>query len=164
MPAVLLAGLPGTGKSTLAAALAQHLNGHVLNKDVIRHAIFAPNHVTYSSEQDDLIQRFMTESAHHLWQSNPELWIFFDGRTYSKAAHRLAVPPHHTILCTAPESLIKQRLLLPHLAANRDWQLYERVRDQFEPIHEPHLILDSSEPLETNIQLALAYLTQCPQP
>ncbi|MBM3759516.1 MAG: AAA family ATPase [Acidobacteria bacterium] len=160
MPAVILAGLPGTGKSTLAAALAERLNGHVLNKDVIRHAIFGPAQVHYSSDQDDLIQQFMVAAAAFLWQTNPNLWILFDGRTFSKAAHRKAIPPHHTILCTAPESSIRERLMQPHLAANRTWQLYEQVREQFEPIVEPHLILDTSRPLHANLELALSYLTK----
>ena len=33
MPAVLMADLPGSGKTTLGQALASHLKGHVLNKD-----------------------------------------------------------------------------------------------------------------------------------
>ena len=38
---VIMAGLPGTGKSTLARALAQRLAGAVLDKDEIRAALFA---------------------------------------------------------------------------------------------------------------------------
>ena len=36
---VLMAGLPGTGKSTLARGLASRVDGAVLSKDEIRHAI-----------------------------------------------------------------------------------------------------------------------------
>ena len=39
---VLMAGLPGTGKSTLARELAAQTSGRVLSKDEIRHAIFLP--------------------------------------------------------------------------------------------------------------------------
>ena len=42
---VIMAGLPGTGKSTLAQALAQRLPGAVLDKDAIRAALFEPAHV-----------------------------------------------------------------------------------------------------------------------
>jgi len=42
MPSVLIADLPGTGKSTLAIALTSYFNGHVVSKDWIRLAIFGP--------------------------------------------------------------------------------------------------------------------------
>ena len=37
---VIFSGLPGTGKSTLCHALAAYAPGAVLNKDVIRQAVF----------------------------------------------------------------------------------------------------------------------------
>ena len=53
---VIMAGLPGTGKSTLARRLAQRLPGAVLDKDVIRAALFEPVHVEYSLAQDDFCE------------------------------------------------------------------------------------------------------------
>ena len=52
---VLMAGLPGTGKSTLARELAARTSGRVLSKDEIRHAIFLPDEIEYSTRQDDLL-------------------------------------------------------------------------------------------------------------
>ena len=39
---VLMAGLPGTGKTTLARELAQRTQGALLSKDEIRAALFSP--------------------------------------------------------------------------------------------------------------------------
>jgi hypothetical protein len=51
---VLVGGLPGTGKSTLAAALAEQLGWPVLRSDVIRRALAGldPGHPAGSGEED----------------------------------------------------------------------------------------------------------------
>src|SRR5437660_10233414 len=76
---VLMAGLPGTGKSTLARALAGRTSGRVLSKDEIRHAIFLPEEIEYSSRQDDYCLRLMLETAGYLLSQTPERLIFLDG-------------------------------------------------------------------------------------
>ena len=158
-----MAGLPGSGKTTLGQALASHLKGHVLNKDQIRLAIFGPNQVAYSTAQDDLIQTFMLEAAHSLWATHPKLWIVFDGRTYSRSYQRAQVNEKilnlKIILCTAYESSIRTRLLYPHPAANRDWALYLKVRESFEPIIEPHCVINTDQPPRLSLKQALTYLT-----
>lgn len=163
MPAVLMAGLPGSGKTTLAQSLATQLKGHVLNKDQIRLAIFGPNQVAYTASQDDLIQTFMLDAADSLWAADPMLWILFDGRTYSRACQRDQVreriPNLKILFCTAGESSIRKRLLEPHPAANRNWALYLKVRDNFEPISEPHCIINTDITPDLSLQQALTYLT-----
>ena len=50
---VLMAGLPATGKSTLARELGRRTSGRVLSKDEVRHALFLPGEIEYSTGQDD---------------------------------------------------------------------------------------------------------------
>ena len=45
---VLMAGLPGTGKSTLARELAARVAASVVGKDEIRHALFSARDLEYS--------------------------------------------------------------------------------------------------------------------
>ena len=54
MPIIALAGLPGTGKSTLARALSTALDAPVFDKDAVRAALYAPDRIEYSREQDEL--------------------------------------------------------------------------------------------------------------
>ena len=85
---VMMAGLPGTGKSTVARALAERIKGAVLDKDVIRAALFAPSHIEYSREQDDFCQAIMLQAAAYLLGKNPSLHVILDGRTFSRRYQR----------------------------------------------------------------------------
>ncbi len=79
-----MAGLPGTGKSTLARELAACTSGRVLSKDEIRHAIFLPEEIEYSTRQDDYCLQVMLETARYLLARNPARAIFLDGRPFSR--------------------------------------------------------------------------------
>jgi len=76
---VLMAGLPGTGKTTLARELASRLGSRVLNKDEVRHALFSADEIEYSSWQDDFCLHLMIETAGQLLQRDPNRFIFLDG-------------------------------------------------------------------------------------
>ncbi len=81
---IAMAGLPGTGKSSLAAALATNLPAIVLNKDIVRAALFLPEEIEYSQRQDDLVVNILLQVAEFYFQKNPDRFIIIDGRTFSK--------------------------------------------------------------------------------
>jgi len=60
---VIMAGLPGTGKTALAEALAQRLDGIVLSKDKVRAALFPLGAITYSSGQNDFCMSVLLMAA-----------------------------------------------------------------------------------------------------
>ena len=168
---VVMAGLPGTGKSTLAGALAQVGGGIVLDKDVIRSVLFPADYVEYSNEQDDFCQTLMLETAAYLIRRHPGLRIFVDGRTFSRkyqidgvieAAGRLNAA-WRIIECVCSEESARLRLedtRLSHPARNRSFELYRSLRAQFEPITVPKLVVDTDAPLEECVAAAGAYLEQ----
>ena len=81
---VIMAGLPGTGKSTLAQALALRLPGAVLDKDAIRASLFEPPYIEYSLSQDDFCGEVMLQTAAYLLSKHAELKVLLDGRTFSR--------------------------------------------------------------------------------
>src|ERR1051326_2149735 len=81
---VLMAGLPATGKSTLARELARRTSGRVLSKDDVRHALFLPGEIEYSTRQDDFSLQVMLETAAYLLVRDPGQKIFLDGRPFSR--------------------------------------------------------------------------------
>lgn len=168
---VLMAGLPGSGKTAVARALAARTSGRVLSKDEVRHAIFLPDEIEYSSQQDDFCLQLMLEIAGYLWSRNPKRTIFLDGRPFSRryqienvlAAAASLHQPWRLLECICSAETAKRRLSGSkvsgiHPAANRDYQLYLEVRARFETITHSKTVLDTDRPLETSLQQALTAL------
>lgn len=150
----------------MASLLAQHLGGHVLNKDLVREAMFGPDRVAYSVEQDDLVHAWMLDAARSLWQQDQQLWVMFDGRAYSRAYQREQVRAACQrqgqrlvqVYCYCSEETARKRVTRPHLAKNRNWELWLKLRREFEPIENPDITVDSDEPLEQGLERVLIYL------
>src|SRR4030081_3309441 len=81
---ILIAGLPGAGKTTLARELAHRTKGALLSKDEIRAALFSPEDIEYSVKQDDFVMEIMLEAVRFLLQKDPARKIVLDGRTFSR--------------------------------------------------------------------------------
>ena len=158
---VLMAGLPGTGKSTLARELAAHTSGRVLSKDEIRHAIFLPDEIEYSTSQDDCCQQVMLETAAYLLGRTPNRIIFLDGRPFSRryqienvirAADSLQ-QPWRILECACSDETARRRLAADeegggHPAGNRDYRLYVEVKARFEMILRAKTAIHTEQPLE----------------
>jgi len=169
---VLMAGLPGTGKTTLAQELARRTSGRVLSKDDFRHAIFSPAEIEYSSRQDDFVLQVMLETAGYLLSNDPAQKIFLDGRPFSRryqienvltAAISLH-QPWKIIECVCSQETARGRLEADsnggdHPAGNRDFQLYLEVKARFETITLTKDVIDTEQPLDDCIRKALEILT-----
>lgn len=166
---VLMAGLPGSGKSTLSRALAVELGGTVLDKDVIRAALFPPADVEYSTEQDEFVMRVMLKVAGYIFRKDPERYVFLDGRTFSRryqldraTGYADALGQQWRILeCVCSEESARERLSKceTHLAANRDFTLYIEVKNRSEEITHPKRVINTDQSLSECIASARAALT-----
>jgi predicted kinase len=170
---VIMAGLPGTGKSTVARELAHRLRGVVLDKDAIRAALFAPAQVEYSLTQDDFCQEIMLRTAAYLLAKDSEIPILLDGRTFSRRYQRQQViefcrqigTTWAILECVCTEQTALRRLAeamaqKTHPAANRTPELYHQIRNLWEPIDPPKLVLDTDSKLDSCVDVALVYLIE----
>lgn len=165
---VLMAGLPGTGKTTLARELAARTSGRVLSKDELRHALFSDDEIEYSSRQDDFCLQVMLETAGYLLQQDSSRIIFLDGRPFSRRYQidnvvNAATSLHQSwriLECVCSEDDAKQRLEQQamagkHPAGNRNFQLYLEVKSRFEAITLPKTVIDTGQSLQTCVEQAL---------
>jgi predicted kinase len=160
---ILMAGLPGTGKSTVARVLSPRLNAVVLSKDVVRHALFPPELIEYSTEQDDFVIELLLQTAGYLWKLRPKQIVILDGRTFSSVSQRghvieFAEKQHQEwriVECVCADDVARARLAQAdpehfHPAENRTPELYDEVKRRWEPITEPKIVVRTDAPLATD--------------
>ncbi len=169
---IAMAGLPGTGKSTLAQSIAQAVSGIVLNKDIVRAALFPPDLIEYSTEQDDFCMSILFQVATYMLQKNPQQYTILDGRTFSRHYQVRAIvelaeqlqTPLKVIECVCSDETAYKRLAKTtsdaHPADNRDYTLYLTIKARFEPIHEPKLVVNTDLDFDHCLEECLAYIQE----
>jgi predicted kinase len=175
---IAMAGLPGTGKSTLAAGLAAALGGVVLSKDVVRAALFPPPVLDYSAAQDDVAMAAVFAAARYVLAADPQRVVILDGRTFRKAAQvepllslgrDLGRPPL-VVECVCDAAAARARLDRDaasgaHPAGNRTGALHAAVSATAEPLTVPRLTLDTGSLTAADaLARAIAYVRQNPPP
>jgi predicted kinase len=171
---VQLAGLPGTGKSTLAAAIADRLGPGclVLDKDHVRHALFGTAHTDYSRAQDDFVISLLHLAAARHLADHADAIVILE-RTCTRAYQLADVAalaaragcPLAVIECVCPDHVARHRLAAArrlgcHLAANRDFALYQKLKAYAEPVAVPALRLHTDTPIGESAARALSYLAR----
>jgi predicted kinase len=168
---IAMAGLPGTGKSSIARVLAAEMGAVILNKDSIRAALFPPTEIAYSTEQDDFCVSIMLQVAGYLFGKNAHKVVILDGRPFAKRYQRAELArfaeahgiPLRIIECVCSDETARTRLerdiaAAAHLAGNRDYALYQAVKAGFEQIEEPRLVVNTDQDFATCVAECLAYL------
>lgn len=170
-------GLMGSGKSTIASALASELGLHRLSSDQVRKELASvPEHSRvlaaygtgiYSPESTAATYRELLARAEKALSAGQS--VIIDATFRSRAerdlcralAEKMSVPIC-IIRTTSPEGAIKQRLDL-RLSDSREvsdgrWELFQRQKEEFEQVgyDEPQQIsLDTSLPLHDTIDTVL---------
>jgi predicted kinase len=169
---IAMAGLPGTGKSSLAAGLSKEIGAVVLDKDRVRAVLFPPAVLDYSAGQDDICMAAIYQATGCILDTFPRQAVIVDGRTFLRAgqvqdllafaASRGETP--RLIECTCADEVAHGRLESDrvrgeHPAGNRSYALYQTLKATAEPITVPHLVLDTGQiPFDECLRRCLASL------
>jgi predicted kinase len=170
---IVMAGLPGTGKSTLAAALAEVMPAVLLDKDKLREGLIPADRIEYSRAQDDYIFELLLKAAK--FNLDRGRAVILDGRTFSRRyqVDRLQLfaaeykADLKIIECFCPEELALNRLQVDlqtgeHPAGNRTPELYLTLKTEAEPILLEHLQLKTDQGVEALVEICLNYLREPP--
>src|SRR5262249_16029311 len=139
----------------------------------IRHTLFDPRDVEYSSQQDDFCMEIMLQMARYIFKKDPRRYIFLDGRTFSRPYQlervlgftRKVAQPWSILECRCSDETAKQRLDPDncqrghHMAENRNYELYLRVKERYEEIIAPKTVIDTDRPLQQSLHVALEAVT-----
>lgn len=164
---VIVAGLTGTGKSTLARALGRRLGAAVISSDLTRKRLAgdrarsgpAPyEHGIYTGAMTARAYRKIIDEAEKRLAAGEGVVL---DATFQKAAHRRAVLEAAArrgasvalVYCHARASVTQKRLARRALeqrdVSDGNWDVYLKQKERFEPITEsaPRLAVDTEAPV-----------------
>jgi predicted kinase len=161
---IMVMGLPGSGKSYFAKKLAEKLEAVYISSDTIRNKMglrgkYMLNDKTYVYQQ-------MTKAALACIQNkqNAILDATFYLNRFREMIYSLSKDeecPLFLIMVNADEHVIQQRLSVPRKDSEADHQVYLKIKDQFEPLERPFLLLNSTnENLEEILLKANQYINR----
>jgi predicted kinase len=169
---IVFAGLPGTGKSSLARAVARELRAVYLDKDTIKDCALVLADKMKLDEARELAGPLSYELLVDLARDNLTLGlsVVLDSPAgyslYRDRVKQLARSLRTDLqliecICT-DERLLRQRVESPGpdqpVYRARDWAAYQRDREQFERLTERRLVVDTAETQALNVRKVLAYL------
>ncbi|NLJ48114.1 MAG: ATP-binding protein [Candidatus Atribacteria bacterium] len=170
---ILLVGPPGAGKSTIARAIAGVLDATILDRDEVRDAVFPPQDVDYSEEQNEIASQFTYKIAEYILRRNKNRILILDGRPHSKKSQirfveKLSMKVGHRlkiIYCWAPDNVICERLEQDIKKNNkmkyiRNPEKYFRIKNTFEEIENDHFKIDTSHPLNEIVEKIIKYIKE----
>ena len=164
LPAMaMVAGLPGTGKTTFSHKVATLLPAMHVSSDRVRRTLFrSPD---YSLAESAIVfQRAHELTELLLRQGTP---VVFDATSlqewqreplYAIAGRTDA--PLLIVWMDAPENVVRERLAArmqrPGGDSDADFRVYEKMRPDVEPVLRPHMVVDSSRETGTALRQVLA--------
>ena len=149
---VIVCGLPGVGKTTLAKELAPLIDAIHLSTDKIRKQLIQKP--TYHKQERELIYEVLLLIAKYLHIAGKNCILdatFNKEKSRKDVIKKLALPSDQVFIveCVCPEDLIISRLE----SRKNDWSdadinVYNKMKKIYEPVRGKHITADTSKPVK----------------
>jgi predicted kinase len=159
---IVVLGLPGTGKSYFAKKLSDRLGSVHINSDKLRNALHARGKYTIGDKLH--IYRAMAEETNRVLDEGKS--VIVDATFYKHemidlflALARDRATPIRFIKVEAEEALVRDRLQKQRTDSEADFQVYLKIKSEFDELRVPHVVIQSSvDNVQTMIESAIHYI------
>ncbi|WP_192350884.1 AAA family ATPase [Algoriphagus sp. Y33] len=159
---IIVMGVPGSGKSYFSARLAEQLSAVHLQTDRIRKDMNLKG--KYSDEEKLLVYQYVCEKAEELLKKGET--VIVDAtfhleilrELFFQMAAKLEIQAV-SILVEADEITVKRRLENPRKHSEADYEVYQKIMRDFDPVLHPFLHITSTDTtIEAMLHKAINYL------
>ena len=144
---IIVFGLPGSGKSYFATSLAGILKADYINSDQVRRRMFAVRE--YSGREKLAVYNEMLVQMYEAIKHHKD--VVLDATFYTNQIRKMFFEAAEDlddvffIEVRAEESLIIERLKKKRKDSEADLSVYRKIKTQWEPLYEDHLLLQSTD-------------------
>ena len=151
---IVVFGLPGTGKTTVAQALSRELGWLHLNTDVIRTELGERGQYDEQTKAG-IYRQMLDRTARELKRYKEAL-----REPFVQLADRHGIPLKWIEVGAARE-VVRKRVGPERPYSEADFQVYKKIQNEFEPLNEPHLkLFTDREELPEITRKSISFISQ----
>jgi hypothetical protein len=144
---VVVCGLPGVGKSTVARAVADRLDAAMLRTDVVRKELF--ENPEYTSEESEAVYTELLERAEGRLAEGASVVLdaTFKTRARRREARGVAestAAAFRLLYVDCDTDVVERRISARDDVSDADFEVHLQFQDRFEPLEMDHERIDNS--------------------
>ena len=144
---VVVCGLPGVGKSTVARQVAERIDATVVRSDAVRKSLYADP--TYSAEETASVYDALLSRAEDRLERGESVVLdatFADARFRTAAVELgVAAAAEHTLVCVECDQAVAERRIRERDGiSDADVDVYRQFADAFDLIKTEAVVVDNS--------------------